>query len=500
MSASNIVYRKTAAGLAEMQARRLRLPRKTFSLLLAVDGQRSREQLCTSLSAFGDVAAQLEMLEEMGLIEDGDTRASGAFSFASPLQKRREEGAGARFDTGLPGHPGPAGTGVPSFGAGSGHDGLPAAGALAPTAPSELAADDADPVQGTGPRPPPDPDFDSGSTVTWAVTDAGPTTTTLSPLTLTGMPSGAGGFVELDTWPGTEVRGEVAPTWPKSSSEAPADPAAGSAAGLPAEATPTTGPQPIAPLPTLSDLPDLPTLPAGRSALVPLEPQPEGVGPGDRSAPPAAAVQQAPAGTSLGPIPAAQAVGPAHPGRLPPLAASLQDARRPAAVPGGFKAEGSAGLPGAAAPTTIHVPTVTPLPPWSMPVPPPQAVTAQPQYPAPFDRSRTYPAEFNLIDIRAYIGIGSQRVDPLANVREAMAHVLARNIDLQNYELLHAIESMQSRDELMRLLPYYLVDLDRRLAPADYSLHVEDLSRLSGLSTDALLALMTQRKAGETPV
>ena len=146
-----------------------------------------------------------------------------------------------------------------------------------------------------------------------------------------------------------------------------------------------------------------------------------------------------------------------------------------------------------------HVPTVTPLPPWSMPVPAPQAEPAQPQHPPPVDRSRTYPADLNLIDIRAYIGIGSQRVDPLANVREAMAHVLARNIDLQNYELLHAIESMQSRDELMRLLPYYLVDLDRRLAPVDYRLHVEDLSRLSGLATDALLALMTQRKAGETP-
>ena len=32
MSASKIVYRKTAAGLAEMQARRLDLPRKTFSM------------------------------------------------------------------------------------------------------------------------------------------------------------------------------------------------------------------------------------------------------------------------------------------------------------------------------------------------------------------------------------------------------------------------------------------------------------------------------------
>ena len=77
MSASKIVYRKTAAGLAEMQARRLDLPRKTFSLLLAVDGQRSREQLCSALSAFGDVAAQLESLEEMGLIEDSDPGAGG---------------------------------------------------------------------------------------------------------------------------------------------------------------------------------------------------------------------------------------------------------------------------------------------------------------------------------------------------------------------------------------------------------------------------------------
>lgn len=132
-----------------------------------------------------------------------------------------------------------------------------------------------------------------------------------------------------------------------------------------------------------------------------------------------------------------------------------------------------------------------------MPPAPRQATPADPQYPLPIDRSLTYPAEYNLIDIRAYIGVGSQRVDPLANVREAMAHVIARNIDLQNYELLHAIESMQSRDDLLRLLPYYLVDLDRRLAPADYRLHVENLSRLSGLTTDALLTLMTQRKGSQ---
>lgn len=69
-AADNPVYRKTEAGLEEMRVRRLGLPRKTFSLLLAVDGQRSRAQLCTSLSAFGDVAAQLRQLLEAGLIED----------------------------------------------------------------------------------------------------------------------------------------------------------------------------------------------------------------------------------------------------------------------------------------------------------------------------------------------------------------------------------------------------------------------------------------------
>lgn len=75
------VLRKTAAGSSEVKARSLGLARKTFSLLLAVDGRRTLEQMCETLSAYGDVAAQLAELHERGLIEaivaGPDSGASG---------------------------------------------------------------------------------------------------------------------------------------------------------------------------------------------------------------------------------------------------------------------------------------------------------------------------------------------------------------------------------------------------------------------------------------
>ena len=266
MSASTIVYRKTAAGLAEMQARRLSLPRKTFSLLLAVDGQRSRAQLCSTLSAFGDVATQLELLEEMGLIEDSDARAGGAFSFAAPLNRRRDESAGTPFEASRPGPAGagfqrsdpqgndplgndllgdnrrPPGeqpwslpTGIHAGGTPSGHPAVPSAGAG-----RDAASSRAD-----------EPGFDTDSTTTWAVTELGPPTTILAPMTLPGDPDhGAGGFVELDTWPGTDVRGGSAPTWPKSAGD-------GSVAGSP----PGPGALGVPGQPSLADLPPLGPLP-----------------------------------------------------------------------------------------------------------------------------------------------------------------------------------------------------------------------------------------------
>lgn len=69
MDPSLTVYRKTPAGLAESKQRLLQLPRKTFSLLLAIDGQRSVGQLCSTLSAFGNVQVLITALERAGLIE-----------------------------------------------------------------------------------------------------------------------------------------------------------------------------------------------------------------------------------------------------------------------------------------------------------------------------------------------------------------------------------------------------------------------------------------------
>ena len=461
MSASRIVYRKTAAGLAEMQARRLDLPRKTFSLLLAVDGQRSREQLCSTLSAFGDVAAQLEALEEMGLIEDRDSRAGGAFSFASPLSRRREavpSPSSSPARSGLAGHdprigppPGSAqglvqtlvpGAGSPS-GFGDGRGGESGAG-------GDRDDDDGPSGREGGPIA---EHIDPESTTLWTVTETGQGGDTgILPGGLPDLanpPVRTGGFVELDTWPGTAIRGEQgAPVWPRTVNESSLMPGGDDpAAGVGASTGGATAPVPAAP--------PLPPLPA--QDMPPAAPLPSSL----QGAPQAAAV---PAGVTSGPNPPA----PAGDATGPPT-----------------------GLP------TIVVPAVTPLPPWSMPAPIRQPAPSQPQATSVSDRSRSYPAACNLIDIRAYIGVGRKRIDPLANVREAMSTVLTRNIDLQNYELLHAVESMQVQEEFMHLLPYYLADLDQRLSPDDFRGHVENLSRLSGMSIEALLALLVRRREAE---
>ncbi len=77
-----------------------------------------------------------------------------------------------------------------------------------------------------------------------------------------------------------------------------------------------------------------------------------------------------------------------------------------------------------------------------------------------------------------------------------MIAVLSRNVDLENYELLHALESMRTREDLMRLLPDYLADTARRLPPVAYTGHVESLSKLTGISLSDLFALWRQASAG----
>lgn len=96
MKSTGTVLHKTAAGVTETQSRSLGLPRKTFSLLLAVDGRRTLEQMCETLSAYGDVAGQLADLHERGLIEaaessgmtenERDTRSSPFTRTAMPTR------------------------------------------------------------------------------------------------------------------------------------------------------------------------------------------------------------------------------------------------------------------------------------------------------------------------------------------------------------------------------------------------------------------------------
>jgi hypothetical protein len=100
--------------------------------------------------------------------------------------------------------------------------------------------------------------------------------------------------------------------------------------------------------------------------------------------------------------------------------------------------------------------------------------------------------EHDLIDIRSYLGTPQVAVDAIAAPREAMIAVLARNVDLENYELLHALESMRTREDLLHLLPVYLVDTARRLPPVAYSGHVEALAKLTGISVGDLVALWRQ--------
>ena len=63
------VFRKTGQGEQEIVTRVLNLPVKLRSLLIAVDGKKSGEELARAFAAFGDVPAMLAELEQKGCIE-----------------------------------------------------------------------------------------------------------------------------------------------------------------------------------------------------------------------------------------------------------------------------------------------------------------------------------------------------------------------------------------------------------------------------------------------
>lgn len=64
-----VVFRKTPAGEAEIGTRALNLPVKLRSLLIAVDGKKSSDDLARSFSAFGDIPAMMTELEQKKCIE-----------------------------------------------------------------------------------------------------------------------------------------------------------------------------------------------------------------------------------------------------------------------------------------------------------------------------------------------------------------------------------------------------------------------------------------------
>lgn len=542
MSTNATVYRKTAAGLAEMQARRLGLPRKTFSLLLAVDGRRSREQLCTSLSAYGDVAAQLDSLEEIGLIEDAEPGTEGVFSFAAPLGRSRE----AR-PPGPLAHPDADRADldpVTAFGPTVGRSGAFAGpGADADLSPDTRTIFDPPAAEeefrlvregGAGLADPDDgPDAEAGgsggpptilgpATMAWAVNNdslahahpGGDSTWDdrgVEPGS--GLPTPESRLFQAGNWPSSANRGDLgtaAPVWPRSAG----GPEPGGEAGHDADAG--RGPGPGAPAPSTGSRPG----PVGPA--FPPVPRMPGTGPaaiaaaglGPVASRPAAALAGAPAfgatpalATAVGlpdlpPVtgrtaafPPGQTGGQGHPVLPPhPQAAQLPQIPQIPQIP---LIPQAVIPPGPAAPLPrLHVPAIAPLPPWAQPKALPPVVPVD-DNDGLVDRARTYPAAINLIDIRSYLGHSSVRIDPLANVRDAMTYLLSRHLDLENYELLHAIESMQTREELLRLLPYYLVDIDKRLPQVDYRSHLEKLAQLTHIPTGELLALMTRRPGAE---
>ena len=63
------VYIKTSAGMEAIKNPQSGLPRRLRTLLICVDGKSSLQAYVRSLTSFGDVAALLESLREVGLIE-----------------------------------------------------------------------------------------------------------------------------------------------------------------------------------------------------------------------------------------------------------------------------------------------------------------------------------------------------------------------------------------------------------------------------------------------
>lgn len=78
-----VIYMKTAAGLAEIQARQLRLHPRTRSLLVLIDGKHSVAELLTTLAGVGITENSFEELAQHGLI--AELAGEATVSAAAPL-------------------------------------------------------------------------------------------------------------------------------------------------------------------------------------------------------------------------------------------------------------------------------------------------------------------------------------------------------------------------------------------------------------------------------
>ncbi|MHB8843755.1 MAG: hypothetical protein ACYC7L_03325 [Nitrospirota bacterium] len=80
--ATTVLFRKTPKGEEELGTRALNLPVKLRSLLIAVDGKKSSDDLGKAFAALGDVAGMLGELEAKGCLER--VHAAPVLKAASP--------------------------------------------------------------------------------------------------------------------------------------------------------------------------------------------------------------------------------------------------------------------------------------------------------------------------------------------------------------------------------------------------------------------------------
>lgn len=80
-----LILRKSAAGLAEVEQRRQRLPMRTRALLIMLDGSTALSDLRQRMLAFGAVEEDLQRLLDLGLVEPALAAIPAAPVAAEPL-------------------------------------------------------------------------------------------------------------------------------------------------------------------------------------------------------------------------------------------------------------------------------------------------------------------------------------------------------------------------------------------------------------------------------